>query len=71
MSKESAVDQLLAAKAEIDEVLTKLAKLSADHFGAHADNVTWAEAGDAKRLASLLRQACDMALGEGEYAREL
>ena len=35
----------ITRKLEIDMILTRLAALSADHFNAMPDDVTWADAG--------------------------
>ena len=64
-----ALDAFLAAKSEIDAMLERLAALSADHFYAHPDEVTWSNVGSLNHYHAKLREVTDMAFGEGEHAR--
>lgn len=41
-----ALDAFLAAKAEIDAMLTRLQALSADHFETHPDGINWGHVGN-------------------------
>ena len=58
----------LAAKHEIDGMLTRLATLSADHFETSPDEINWGHVGSLNHYASLLRQITDSAFNEGEHA---
>ena len=40
-----AIDVFIARKAEIDAMLTRITKLSADHFGADPNKVNWGDVG--------------------------
>ena len=57
-----------AKKAEIDAMLTRIAKLSADHFGADPDKVNWGDVGTLEDYARHLRRITDAAFREGEHA---
>ena len=62
-----ALDAFLAAKADIDTMLSRLLALSDDHFETHPDEITWAEVGTLNHYVSLLRQVTDSAFKEGEH----
>ena len=64
----TALDAFLAAKAEIDALLERLAILSADHFETHPDEINWGDVGTLNHYASLLRQITDSAFKKGEHA---
>jgi hypothetical protein len=64
-----ALDAFLAAKVEIDAMLARLAGLSADHFGAHPDEINWGHVGTLNHYRARLREITDSAFGEGEHAR--
>ncbi len=68
-NKEAALNAFLGKKAEIDEMLTRLASLSDDHFNRHPDVVTWGDVGTLEHYASLLKRITDNAFSEGEHAR--
>ncbi|MDR5654252.1 hypothetical protein [Ruixingdingia sedimenti] len=63
-----ALDAFIAAKAEIDTMLERLAAFSADHFETSPDEIDWGHVGTLKHYASLLRQITDSAFREGERA---
>ena len=63
-----ALDAFIAAKAEIDAMLERLAVLSADHFETHPDEINWGHVGTLNHYANLLRQITDSAFKEGEHA---
>ena len=63
-----AIDAFLAKKAEIDAMLARIAKLSADHFGADPDKVNWGDVGTLEDYARHLRRITDAAFREGEHA---
>ena len=67
-TNEKALDAFIAAKAEIDAMLERLAALSADHFETHPDEIHWGHVGTLKHYAALLRQITDSAFKEGEHA---
>ena len=66
--KQDALGAFIGNKAEIDERLARLARLSAGHFNTNPDEITWAHVGDLEHYASLLKDIADHAFGEGEYA---
>ena len=57
-----------AKKAEIDAMLTRISKLSEDHFGADPDKVNWGDVGTLEDYARHLRRITDAAFREGEHA---
>lgn len=63
-----ALDAFIARKAEIDEILARLAELSEGHFNLHPDEISWGHVGSLEYYASLLRRVSDAAFKEGEYA---
>ena len=63
-----AIDVFIAKKAEIDAMLTRMAKLSKDHFGADPDKVNWGDVGTLEDYARHLRRITDAAFREGEHA---
>lgn len=64
----SALDAFIARKAEIDEILARLAELSDEHFNVHPDEIHWGHVGNIEYYASLLRRVSDAAFKEGEHA---
>ena len=64
-----AIDAFLAAKAEIDSMLARLAALSDDHFDTHPDEIHWGHVGTVNLYRDRLREITDSAFGEGEHAR--
>jgi len=63
-----AIDAFLAAKAEIDTMLERLAALSADHFETSPDEIHWGHVGTLNHYRDRLRQISDTAFKEGEHA---
>ena len=63
-----AIDVFIARKAEIDAMLTRITKLSADHFGADPNKVNWGDVGTLEDYARHLRRITDAAFREGEHA---
>jgi hypothetical protein len=67
-SNAKAIDAFIHKKSEIDEMLARLALLSADHFNSHPDEINWGDVGTLEHYASLLKRITDSAFGEGEHA---
>ena len=67
-SMEQALAAFISKKAEIDAMLTRLQKLSEDHFGYAPDDVTWGHVGTLEHYAALLKRITGMAFKEGEHA---
>ena len=67
-NKTDALDAFIAKKAEIDEMLSRLQALSADHFNSHPDEINWGHVGTLGHYAELLKRITDSAFGEGEHA---
>ena len=63
-----ALAAFIARKAEIDTVLARLAALSAGHFNATPDEVSWAHVGSLGGYLECLRRVSDAVFGEGEHA---
>ena len=63
-----AIDAFLAAKFEIDEMLERLAALSADHFETDPEDLDWRHVGTLNNYRAKLREITDSAFKEGEYA---
>jgi hypothetical protein len=63
-----ALDAFLAAKAEIDVMLERLAAFSDDHFHANPDEIHWGHVGTLTHTRDRLREITDSTFGEGEYA---
>ena len=64
-TNERALTAFLAAKAEIDRLLTDLAALSADHFHASPDEITWGHVGTATHVRDRLQESFSFATGKG------
>jgi hypothetical protein len=67
-SNEDALAAFVQKKAEIDAMLSRLQKLSDEHFGVAPDEATWSHVGTLEHHAELLKRITDMAFGEGEHA---
>lgn len=67
-NNDEALAAFVAAKAEIDAMLERLAAQSYDHFGVEPEGVSWGHVGDLGFVAERLRQACDFIFEEGEHA---
>jgi hypothetical protein len=63
-----AIDAFLAAKADFDTMLERLAALSADHFETHPDEINWGHVGTLNHYRDRLREITDSAFKEGEFA---
>jgi hypothetical protein len=63
-----ALDAFIAAKAEIDAMLERLAALSADHFETSPDEIHWGHVGTLNHYRAKLREITDSAFKEGEHA---
>ena len=64
----NALDAFIAAKAEIDAMLERLAALSSDHFEISPDEINWGHVGTLNHYRAKLREITDMAFHEGEHA---
>lgn len=64
----AAVADFIAKKGEIDTMLGRLQRLSADHFHADPDRITWGDVGTLSHYAELLKRITDSAFHEGESA---
>ena len=69
MTRPNALDAFMDRKARIDAMLARLQTLSEDHFGADPGAVDWSHVGSLDGYAEHLREVCDQAFREGEYAR--
>lgn len=63
-----AIEAFLAAKAEIDTMLERLAALGANHFETGPDEINWGHVGILNHYRDRLREITDSAFKEGEYA---
>jgi putative heme iron utilization protein len=63
-----AIDAFLAAKAEIDAMVERMAALSADHFETSPDAINWGHVGTLNHYRDRLREITDSAFSEGEHA---
>lgn len=64
--KQTALESFIAAKADIDAMMARLAALSEDHFNVAPDDVNWGHAGTLNHYREKLREICDSAFHEGE-----
>jgi hypothetical protein len=60
-----ALAAFIARKTEIDTILERLTALSAEHFNAAPDDVTWGHVGTLGGYLERLRQISDAAFQEG------
>lgn len=67
-SKEAALNVFMGKKAEIDEMLARLASLSDAHFNTDPDEIHWGHVGTLEHYVSLLKRITDSAFSEGEHA---
>jgi division protein CdvB (Snf7/Vps24/ESCRT-III family) len=65
---DKALAAFMSCKAKIDTMLARLQTLSNEHFSANPDEIHWGHAGDLAGMAKNLREICDRAFQEGEYA---
>jgi hypothetical protein len=64
-TNEQALSAFLAAKIEIDRLLSELAALSADHFNASSEEISWGHVGSATHIRDGLREIARFAAGKG------
>ena len=64
----AATAAFIAKKGEIDTMLGRLQRVSADHFHADPDRITWGDVGTLSQYAELLKRITDSAFHEGEFA---
>jgi len=67
-SNSEAVAAFIHKKGEIDAMLGRIEKLSADHFHADPDSITWGDVGTLSHYADLMKRITDAACREGEFA---
>ena len=67
-NNDKALVAFMARKAEIDTMLARLQGLSDEHFEANPDEIHWGHVGDLADISKNLREICDRAFQEGEYA---
>lgn len=65
----TAIDAFISAKLEIDDMLERLKALSDEHFNTDPDVINWADVGTLDHYRAKLREICDSAFHEGEYAK--
>ena len=64
----AAAAAFIAKKGEIDTMLGRLQRLSADHFNVDPDRITWGDVGTLSHYAELLGRIIDSAFHGGEFA---
>ena len=69
-TNDAAMHAFIAATAEIDAMLARLAALSADHFGYSPEDVNWGHVGTLDHYRTRLREITEMAFREGEHREE-
>lgn len=67
-TNDAAFAAFIFAKTEIDEMLERLAALSADNFGCDPEDVNRGDVGTLEHFRARLREITDMAFREGEHA---
>jgi len=67
-TNDKALAAFMTRKAEIDTMLARLQALSDEHFEASPDDIHWGHVGDLADISKNLREICDRAFQEGEYA---
>ena len=67
-TNDAALAAFIAAKAEIDTMVARLAAHSADHFGYSPEEANWGHVGMLDHYRARLREITDMAFREGEHA---
>jgi hypothetical protein len=66
-AEKAALNAFMGKKAEIDEMLARLASLSDEHFNAHPDEINWGHVGTLEHYAGLLKRITDSAFSESEH----
>ena len=64
----AAAAAFILKKSEIDAMLARLEKLSAEHFHADPNTINWGHVGMLSHHAELLKRITDAAFHEGEFA---
>jgi hypothetical protein len=64
-TNDTALAAFIATKTEIDRLLAELAALSADHFHANPDEITWGHVGTANHVRERLQEIASFAAGNG------
>jgi hypothetical protein len=64
-TNDKALATFIAAKTEIDRLLADLAALSANHFHANPDEITWGHVGTANHIRERLKEIASFATGKG------
>jgi hypothetical protein len=64
-TNDKALAAFVAAKSEIDRLLAELAALSAEHFNANPDQITWGHVGTANHIRERLQEIASFANGRG------
>lgn len=67
-TNDAALAAFISAKTELDEMLERLAGLSADHFECNPEDVNWGHVGTLDHYRARLREITDMVFREGEHA---
>jgi hypothetical protein len=67
-TNDAALAAFISAKTEIDEMLERLAALSAGHFECNLEDANWGHVGTLDHYHARLRKITDMAFREGEHA---
>ena len=67
-TNDTALAAFISAKTEIDEMLERLAALSAEHFECSPEDVNWGDVGTLEHYRAHPRAITDMAFREGEHA---
>jgi division protein CdvB (Snf7/Vps24/ESCRT-III family) len=67
-NNDKALAAFMSRKGKIDTMLARLQTLSDEHYQASPDEIHWGHAGDLAGMAKNLREICDRAFQEGEYA---
>lgn len=55
---------------DIAAMAQRLTTAADDHFDVSSDAVTWSDVAQIERVAAALREVCDVAFAEGEYAMD-
>jgi hypothetical protein len=66
---EKAFEAFIARTAQIDVILARLQKLSADHFEVDPDKADWGDVSTIGHVLDYLQEVNDFIFHEGEYAR--
>ena len=64
-TNDKAFAAFIETRNEIDRLLAELVVLSADHFHARPDEITWGHVGTAKHIRDRLKEIANFATGKG------